>query len=39
VIELEFSVFDVGDDGGEEEGARLIALFSRFIHRGAQPIC
>jgi hypothetical protein len=39
VVQLDFSVFDIGDDGGEEEGARLIALLSRFGHRGTQPVC
>src|SRR5207245_9459712 len=38
VLELEFAVLEVCEDGGEEERAPLIALFAGLVHRGAEPL-
>src|SRR5439155_15628817 len=38
MAQLDFSVANVGEDGREKQGARLIASFSRLVHRGAQPL-
>jgi hypothetical protein len=38
MLELEFAVFEVGEDGGEEKRARLLAAFAGLDHRGPEPI-
>src|SRR2546429_5649150 len=38
ILELEFAVLEVCEDGGEEERAPLIALFAGLVHRGAEPL-
>src|SRR5439155_11698985 len=38
VLELEFAVLEVCEDGGEEERAPLIAEFAGLVHRGAEPL-
>src|SRR5258706_65981 len=38
VLELEFAVLEVCEDGGEEERAPLIAVFAGLVHRGAEPL-
>ena len=38
MLKLEFAVLEVCEGRGEEKGARLIASFAGFVHRGAQPL-
>src|SRR4029077_243695 len=38
VAECDVSVLEVCEDGGEEQRARRITGFARFVHRGAQPL-
>src|SRR6266702_4588529 len=38
VLQLEFAVFEVCENRGEENRAPLIASFASLIHRGAEPL-